>query len=256
MGAKLHVVGRPGRVEDDDGAARRMNGSVRGRRGPASERPKESDAARRGAWTEALALFAGLEAADLLAEDLETLADAAWWSCRIDESIAARRRAYTGFLAAANTRRAAYSSWFLSLDYGMKGEPSVGSGWLKRAQRHLESDPDCVERGFVAVTESELACAAGELEAARAAFERLGAALDARAAAEQLRDASDLPRGLSTRELEVLRLVAAGKTNREIAASLIISEHTVSRHVQNVFRKLGVSSRAAATAFAFGHSLV
>jgi DNA-binding NarL/FixJ family response regulator len=95
-----------------------------------------------------------------------------------------------------------------------------------------------------------------ELEAARAAFERLGATLDARAAADQLRDASDLPRGLSARELEVLRLLAAGKTNREIAATLIISEHTVSRHVQNIFHKLDVSSRAAATAFAFEHSLV
>jgi ATP/maltotriose-dependent transcriptional regulator MalT len=531
------------------------------------------DAARRGAWTEALALFARLDAAELLAEDLEALADAAWWSCRIDESIGARQKAYAGYLAAANTRRAAFSAWFLSMDYGMKGDLSVGSGWLKRAQRHLEADSDCIERGFVAITESEIACAAGEfeqarrraqlaielgercgsldlhamgiqtlgrsliaagqipegmgfldeamtlvlshrlsplftgwiycnvvatcmaradlgragewteaaiawcgsisdltpfhgicrihrveiaalrgdwqaaesealrtaeemqgleqhvvaealyaigeihlrrgdlttaeewfvrahelgrdpqpglaairlaqgkvdaaktairlslasvseptiqrarllaaqvdvaladqdpdtaaeaatalervaaqtgstlleataviaraaldlaageldqairsatrawslwqqlklpydaararmiigmaskragdsdraqveLEAARAAFERLGATLDARAAADQLRDASDLPRGLSARELEVLRLLAAGKTNREIAATLIISEHTVSRHVQNIFHKLDVSSRAAATAFAFEHALV
>jgi DNA-binding CsgD family transcriptional regulator len=95
-----------------------------------------------------------------------------------------------------------------------------------------------------------------ELEAARAVFERLGAALDAKAAADQLGDASELPGGLSARELEVLRLVAAGKTNREIAAAMIISEHTVSRHLQNIFRKLDVSSRAAATAFAFEHALV
>ena len=58
------------------------------------------------------------------------------------------------------------------------------------------------------------------------------------------------------RELEVLRLVAAGKSNREIAAELVISEHTVARHVQNIFRKLRLSSRAAATAFAFEHDLV
>jgi DNA-binding NarL/FixJ family response regulator len=61
---------------------------------------------------------------------------------------------------------------------------------------------------------------------------------------------------LTPRELEVLRLVAAGKTNREIAAALVISEHTVARHVQNIFGKLDVSSRAAAGAFAFGHDLV
>ena len=53
-----------------------------------------------------------------------------------------------------------------------------------------------------------------------------------------------------------MRLVAAGKTNREIAASLVISEHTVARHLQNIFAKLGLSTRAAATAYAFEHGLV
>ena len=53
----------------------------------------------------------------------------------------------------------------------------------------------------------------------------------------------------------MLRLVAAGKSNREIAADLVISEHTVARHLQNMFTKLGVSSRSGATAFAFEHDL-
>ena len=56
--------------------------------------------------------------------------------------------------------------------------------------------------------------------------------------------------GLTEREAEVLRLVAAGKTNRQIAAELVLSEKTVARHLSNIFDKLGVSSRAAATAFA------
>ena len=60
----------------------------------------------------------------------------------------------------------------------------------------------------------------------------------------------DWGHGLSARELEVLRLVASGRTNRAIAAELVVSEHTVARHVQNIFGKLGVSSRTAATAFA------
>jgi ATP/maltotriose-dependent transcriptional regulator MalT len=94
-----------------------------------------------------------------------------------------------------------------------------------------------------------------ELRAAAAAFERLGAVPDAAAATELLRDPSGLPGGLTARECEVLQLVAAGKTNRDIAVALVISEHTVARHLQNMFAKLGVSSRSAATAYAFEHDL-
>ena len=61
---------------------------------------------------------------------------------------------------------------------------------------------------------------------------------------------------LTARECEVLRLVAAGRTNREIAAELVISEHTVARHVQNIFAKLDLPSRAAATAYAYEHGPV
>jgi DNA-binding NarL/FixJ family response regulator len=62
--------------------------------------------------------------------------------------------------------------------------------------------------------------------------------------------------GLTPRQVEVLRFVAAGKSNREIAAALVISEHTVARHVQNIFATLGVSSRTAASAFAYEHDLL
>jgi ATP/maltotriose-dependent transcriptional regulator MalT len=94
-----------------------------------------------------------------------------------------------------------------------------------------------------------------ELRAARAAFERLGAATDAAAVAGRLGEPTDKAGGLTEREAEVLRLVAAGRSNRQIAAELVISEHTVARHVQNIFAKLAVSSRSAATAFAFQHGL-
>jgi ATP/maltotriose-dependent transcriptional regulator MalT len=94
-----------------------------------------------------------------------------------------------------------------------------------------------------------------ELGAALAEFERLGAAPDAAATRSLLEGPTDLPAGLTPREAEVLRLVASGKTNRDIAVELVISEHTVARHLQNMFTKLGVSSRAAATAFAFEHGL-
>jgi DNA-binding CsgD family transcriptional regulator len=92
-----------------------------------------------------------------------------------------------------------------------------------------------------------------ELEAACAIFRRLGATPDLARVEPRAKGDSH---GLSDRELEVLRLVAAGKSNREIAAELVISEHTVARHVQNIYRKLRLSSRAAATAFAFEHDLV
>jgi DNA-binding CsgD family transcriptional regulator len=93
-----------------------------------------------------------------------------------------------------------------------------------------------------------------EIQAACVGFERLGAGADLRQATAFL-DRSPKPAGLTAREVEVLRLLSAGKTNREIAAGLVISEHTVGRHVQNIFTKLGVSSRAAATAFAMQHHL-
>ncbi len=95
-----------------------------------------------------------------------------------------------------------------------------------------------------------------ELEAARSVFEDLAARPDLRRVDGLMRTDGEDAHGLSGRELEVLRLVAAGRTNREIAATLVLSEHTVARHVQNIFAKLRVSSRTAATAFAFEHDLV
>ncbi|MFD9032172.1 response regulator transcription factor [Streptomyces sp. NPDC059567] len=95
-----------------------------------------------------------------------------------------------------------------------------------------------------------------ELAAARAAFERLGAMPDARRAAALLSGRHrPLPGGLTGREAEVLRLVAEGGTNRDIAQALVISEHTVARHLNNIFAKLGVTSRTAATAYAYSHRL-
>ncbi|MGH3010915.1 MAG: LuxR C-terminal-related transcriptional regulator [Gaiellaceae bacterium] len=96
-----------------------------------------------------------------------------------------------------------------------------------------------------------------ELEAARAAFEELGAGPDlARVDSVAASAASQSAHGLSPRELEVLRHVAGGKTNKEIAAELVLSERTIDRHVSNIFAKLGVSTRAAATAFAYEHRLL
>ena len=99
--------------------------------------------------------------------------------------------------------------------------------------------------------------AALELEAARTGFEELGAGPDlARVDSLVTSAPSKGAHGLSPRELEVLRYVARGKTNKEIAAALVLSERTVERHVSNIFAKLRVSTRAAATAFAYEHQLL
>jgi DNA-binding CsgD family transcriptional regulator len=89
-----------------------------------------------------------------------------------------------------------------------------------------------------------------ELSAARAVFERLGARPDA----ASLRTGSSA--SLTARELQVLRLVAGGATNRSIGSQLGLSARTVDRHMSNIFAKLGVSSRAAATASAHRAELI
>jgi DNA-binding CsgD family transcriptional regulator len=96
-----------------------------------------------------------------------------------------------------------------------------------------------------------------ELDAARAVFEQLGAAPDlARIDSLTKATPSERPHRLTPRELQVLRLVAAGKTNKAIAAELFLSEKTIDRHVSNFFNKLDVSTRAAATAYAYEHNLI
>jgi len=92
-----------------------------------------------------------------------------------------------------------------------------------------------------------------DFAAALETFRRLGAEPDARLVGALLGEVPASP--LSSRETEVLRLVARGATNKEVAAELVVSEHTVARHLSNIYTKLGVASRSAATAFAYEHSL-
>ncbi|MGE5273999.1 MAG: LuxR C-terminal-related transcriptional regulator [Verrucomicrobiota bacterium] len=138
-------------------------------------------------------------------------------------------------------------------------DPRAALGALRRAQQAwLELDaPYEVARTRALLAQvcsmlDDAEAAMLELESARAIFQRLGAAPDL----ARFQTSPDQAHGLSRRELEVLRLVAAGKSNRQIAAQLVISEHTVARHVQNIYTKLDLSSRAAATAFAFERDLV
>jgi ATP/maltotriose-dependent transcriptional regulator MalT len=140
-----------------------------------------------------------------------------------------------------------------------EGDATAALGKLRAAQRIWQELDVPYEVGrtreliaYACAALGDVEAGTLELAAARDLFERLGARPDL----ARVSDRASRAHGLSERELEVLRLVASGKSNREIAAALVISEHTVARHLQNIYAKLGVPSRTAATAFAFEHELV
>lgn len=145
-----------------------------------------------------------------------------------------------------------------------EGDPGQACAALRRSWhlwQELEAPYEVARvRLLIAVACRELgdlATAEWELEAARTVFQQLGAGFDLARADRLFPTGAPAARGgLTGRELEVLKLAAAGRTNREIAAELVVSEHTVRRHLQNIFGKLGVSSRAAATSYAFQHELL
>ena len=145
-----------------------------------------------------------------------------------------------------------------------EGDPRAALGRLREASkawRELDVPHEIARVGV----DIGLACrrlgdedgAQLELEAARSVFEKLGAGPDLERVGRLLPTAvAATGGGLTARETEVLSLIAAGKSNRDIAAALVISERTVARHVSNIFTKLGVSSRAAATSFALKRELI
>ena len=123
------------------------------------------DAVAQRSWSEAYELLRPLEP---LAnpEDRERFADAAWWTGRIEESIAARQKAYTGYADAGDDRRAAWMSARLCIEHFIREEPAVGAGWFARTQRHAKSLPDCVELGFAALLEANVLRFTGDPETA------------------------------------------------------------------------------------------
>ena len=125
-----------------------------------------------------------------------------------------------------------------------------------RLQLPYEAARSAVLLGRACLGLGDRSSAALELDQARATFSSLGAALDLLALEEPTGATPSAAGGLSAREIEVLEQVAHGRTNREIADALSISHHTVGRHLENIFAKLGVSGRAAATAYAMEHGLL
>lgn len=144
------------------------------------------------------------------------------------------------------------------------GEPRAALENLRRAWSQLNKIEASYESARARVLIGQAYRALGdtdtaemELDAARWMFQELGAAPEmARVDSLMQNTPSENTHGLTPRELEVLRLLATGKTNKTIASELFISERTVDRHVSNILAKLDVSSRAAATAYAYEHGLV
>jgi DNA-binding CsgD family transcriptional regulator len=184
----------------------------------------------------------------LAAADLETASDAADELSRL----AVDYRSPEMSAAAATARGAVMVA---------KGEAEPALVELKRAVTEWMHIDCLYETARARVLTAEALRTVGdkdgaslELEAARDVFLKLGAGPDERRVGKLIGN----PRksgGLSARELEVLKLVAVGRSNKEIAATLFISENTVARHMQNIFMKLGVGSRAAATSMALKQGL-
>jgi len=144
----------------------------------------------------------------------------------------------------------------------IEGEPAAALQHLRRAARSwhtlqmpYEAARTSVAIGLACAALSDLACADLEFGNARETFRTLGAGPDIDRLNALTADPPSAD-SLSDREHDVLAHLAAGETNRKIAEALGISPHTVRRHVEHIFTKLGVTSRAAATAHAYEHGLL
>ncbi|MGH2589136.1 MAG: response regulator transcription factor, partial [Dehalococcoidia bacterium] len=184
----------------------------------------------------------------------------------------ARRHAETALAHASDPRQ----PLALLATHRFLGELDTEEGRFAAAEQHLaealvlaEASAAPYERALTLLALAGLRRATGDHAAARRLGQEacvIGAALGATpavACAEALladlpavpEDTTTYPAGLSAREVEILRHVAAGRANRDIAAALSLSEHTVRAHVRHIFAKTGADNRAAATAFAFRHHL-
>jgi class 3 adenylate cyclase len=125
------------------------------------------EAAARLAWHEAYDLLHEADRAGALTpEDLRILGEAAWWLGRLDEAIAARQRAYAAFLEEGDNRSAAVMALTLANDHWGKLANSIGAGWFSKAERLLESEPDCAEKGWLSMMTAFSALYRGDYAAA------------------------------------------------------------------------------------------
>ncbi|MDQ1519763.1 MAG: hypothetical protein QOI55_836 [Actinomycetota bacterium] len=154
-----------------------------------------AEALARHDWASAYDELQSVGVADLDADALDRLAEAAWWLSRIDECISARDAAYHAFQVSGETRRAAQCAVWLFEHHCFKGQPSIAGAWIRRARRAIGDDRGCVEYGNLLLREAELLHSSGVLD-------------EATVLATQ---ALELGRRLRSDELEALALQTAGR---------------------------------------------
>ncbi len=227
-----------GRLDSAKAAIRRVIDEASDVQGPTRETSRSK---LLGAYIDIMLAANDLEAARAAAEELSTTAtklDAAYLHATSARATGSILLAEGQARAALDALRQAYTLWQeLEAPYETAGVRLL----IGVACQQLE-DQDTAKLHF---------------DAAGSTFRELGAAPDVARMEELSRKAAaKAASDLTARELDVLALVAAGKTNQQIAAALIISDHTVRRHLQNIFSKVGVSSRAAATAYVLERNLI
>jgi class 3 adenylate cyclase len=155
------------------------------------------EAAGRHAWREAYDAYGAAERGELTPGDLERYADAAWWTGKIEEAISLRERAYAGFTAAGDRRRAARVALTLNWDHVGREAYAVAGGWFANAERLLENEPESSEHGFLALTRGLNALFGG------------GTVAEALAGMER---AADIARRFGDRDVEMIAVVGTGRT--------------------------------------------
>jgi class 3 adenylate cyclase len=124
------------------------------------------DAADRHAWREAYELLKQAdESGQLTADDLKMFGESSWWLGKLEDSISARERAFTAYLTDGDKRKAAVMALTLANDYFGKLAHSIGAGWFNKAERLLQDEPDCVEKGWLAMMHALSALMISDYEA-------------------------------------------------------------------------------------------
>ena len=130
------------------------------------ENPLEAgrEAAQRYAWRDAYELLKQAGSDSLTATDLEAVADAAWWTGRLDEAIEFRQKAFTAYADGGDPSSAALIALKLADDFSGKGSMSVAQGWFGRAERLLVDEPESVAHGHLAVGRALQAMLGGDID--------------------------------------------------------------------------------------------